>query len=82
MFKIGDKVKVTGNDDDYIWGIYNHMTDKMFYDTFGRYLLLSHHWNKHLEGEIFLIGKNNNFVIKSGDKYYCLHNDFKEMEIA
>lgn len=84
MFKVGDKVKISNKYKElfFIGGICNHHTKTALKILFGEVdIVISTFWENELEGEIYRIGIENFFIIKSGNKYYCFNNDYKEMEL-
>jgi hypothetical protein len=84
MFKVGDKIIIRNDKDNlyYICGIINHPTEKLKKDVFdGLILDTSSFWKNELKGSIYLIGKDNHYIIISGNDYYVFTNDYNEMEL-
>jgi hypothetical protein len=87
-FEVGDKVKIKKSDEDllFIGGIYNHMTEEAIKIYFGiAFIGLNTCWKEELTGEIYLVGKENHYIIKNesikADEYYIFCNDYEEMEL-
>jgi hypothetical protein len=85
-FKIGDKVKIKKCDEDlfFIAGIHNHMTKEAIKIYFSIALItfkIDSCWKEELIGEIYLVGKENHYIIKSESKYHVFCNDYEEMEL-
>jgi hypothetical protein len=82
-FKAGDKVKIKKCDEDlfFICGIHNHMTEESIKICFGiAFIGFNTCWKDELIGEIYLVGKYNHYIIRSGNDYYIFCNDYEEME--
>ena len=83
-FEVGDKVKIKKCDEDlfFIGGIHNHMTEESIKICFGiAFIGFNTCWKDELIGEIYLVGKYNHYIIRSGNDYYVFCNDYKEMEL-
>lgn len=81
MFKQYDKVRIIGNNSNFIDGIHNHMTREVKKDIFGFYIFTSSFWGNILAGHILFIGKDNHYIIRSGNDYFVFCNVYNEMEL-
>lgn len=81
-FKIGSKIIITGNDEFEIGGIHNYCTDIYLKQIFGRSINYDKYFLSRIEGEIYLIGNYNMYVIKDKkNKKYIFCNDYDEMRL-
>ena len=81
-FKIGSKVIITGNDEFEIGGIHNFCTDIYLKQVFNMSMKFDKCFLPQIEGEIYLIGNYNMYVIKDKkNKKYIFCNDYDEMRL-
>lgn len=86
MFEIGTRVIIKPKEDNFfIGGISNHMTDGTFEKIFNEdkdSIHISRYYDKTLIGKIILMGKYNHYVINGDDnKNYVFCNNYYEMKL-
>lgn len=83
MFKKNDKVIIKANDNNLIGGMFNHLSIEgiKYYFNNKRVGFISACWENEIIGDIVEIGKDNIYLIRSGNDRYAFTNNYNEMKL-
>lgn len=82
-FKVNDRIIIKAEiEGDEISGIHNYESKNAMVYNFSKIIDFTRFFASELEGKIYLVGKNNMYVIYCLGNYYIFSNDYNEMRLA
>ena len=81
-FKVNDRIIIENKfENDEIDGIHNYESKNAMVYNFGKVIDFTRFFGNVIKCKIYLVGKNNMYVIYCLGNYYIFSNDYDEMRL-